>query len=213
MVVLGVFYVYQLQEHKSIEDAVVTIIDLNVKNNGIEIKWQCDNTQVTSYRIYRQEEKVNDKWELVEIVADHPKYYVDSTVKDGRLYGYRVMAFNNNSSNENKKSKMSSPMWIYVNQTSIGDTRNEFEFDATYVNNVANLTWTPISNIPLTSWCIYHRNGNEEWEFEIALEPTECTYQGAIIYDEYKIIAENSGNKEHTQMCEAIVKVVDTNDR
>lgn len=92
MVVLGVFYVYQLQEHKSIEDAVVTIIDLNVKNNGIEIKWQCDNTQVTSYRIYRQEEKVNDKWELVEIVADHPKYYVDSTVKDGRLYGYRVMA-------------------------------------------------------------------------------------------------------------------------
>lgn len=42
MVVLGVFYVYQLQEHKSIEDAVVTIIDLNVKNNGIEIKWQCE---------------------------------------------------------------------------------------------------------------------------------------------------------------------------
>lgn len=153
----------------------------------IHFEWECFNSEVTSYRIYRSESGGNPNF--IKAVASNEKLY-EENIKENVMYSYWAAAYN---SKTKQCSQMSPAVSICIDSAlpipALEDSAPELSFscgdDGAYF-----LNWSVIKNVPITSYRIYKKVSvsNGEWEQVKGVESRRTSYS-ADVGTEYKVVA------------------------
>lgn len=188
-----------------ISETEVTITDITVNDSSVRIDWECDNTGVTSYQIFR---KVNaqSNWTFYKSV-NAKKHFIDSDVNNQNTYGYYVRAFDSRKKSDNYSE---SPYIFLYKDSDVVDPPDisEIKPQLTAATNgdKVTLSWEPIENVPLTSICVYYKE-NGDWKTEKILPPNVFSYEEIKRGSEYKIVGRNFLDSSELRTEEAIVVV------
>ena len=184
-----VFGIISQYERVDTADAKVTARSFyyDTVKKTIHFEWECFNSEVTSYRIYRAE--LGGEPEFVKAVASTVKLY-EENIKENVMYSYWAAAYN---SKTQQRSHMCTAVSICVDSTipfsSLEDTAPKLSFshgdDGAYF-----LNWSVIKNVPITSYRIYKKGfaTNDEWEQVKVVESRRTSYS-ADTDSEYKVVA------------------------
>lgn len=153
----------------------------------IHFEWECFNSEVTSYRIYRAESGGDS--EFIKAVSNTEKLY-EENIKENVMYSYWAAAYN---SRTQQRSHMCTAVSICIDSTlpfsALEDTAPELSFsrgdDGAYF-----LNWSVIKNVPITSYRIYKKGSapNGEWE-QIKMVESRITSYSVDVNTEYKVVA------------------------
>lgn len=162
------FAVYNRYERVPIGEADIRLTDCAVRNDAVYLQWNCNNTYLTSYNIYRSDNKAGLKF--LTSNGSSKRSYLDEDIADKNHYAYAVKAFNSQTEDSVKASPDSDYIYVYVDKKAVAD---DWQIVSEPIDSGVLLKWDYYPNQPLTDCCILKKSG-DEW-VEISAKDAHLT--------------------------------------
>lgn len=183
VLIVGVTAVFLLRNHFGItplEDAKPTITTVKTNKEGsVGIWWDCYNTTVTSYNIY----KVKDgKQVFLASVPARTSHYWDAKAESGKPNVYTVKPLNSQSTSGRTGGQPSSQSQAIIPNRSkpiYNDiTKVELKMlSAEEKEGKIQISWEPVYNVPINGYLILRREEGKDWEEIGKTSPSAQQYQ------------------------------------
>lgn len=139
---------------------VITSIQVNDDLN-IGIQWECSNTTVTSYNIYKETEKGIVYLSYVPARITH---YWDTNPEEG-VNIYRIKALCSQSNTDGFAGNLSSPSAPIIIDSSkkFNQSLDQILPELTYDRKQNILKWEKIVNVPVSGYIVMKRENKDNW--------------------------------------------------
>lgn len=188
-----VIWLYSDNKHVSVEEAQVTITDITLNEDyRALVKWDCYNTDATSYQVFSIGNNGNKNYLYSTILTR--RFYLGQTSRGG-FFTYAVRA-HNSEEDEAMSSELSPYVSIFVDpEEEIGNI-TEFmpELKYEYDNGKIRLNWNRPVNCAITSCCLYRKNADNKWEVVVVTAPYVTAYTDDCSEGEYKLVIRGKVN-------------------
>lgn len=190
-----IYSLYTGESRVSTEDAdvIITNIILDEDYNAL-LQWDCANTNVTSYQVFSMNEQ--GKKNYLTSTMSTRRYYRAQTSKGG-FFTYAVRAYNSNTE-EATSSELSPCISVLVDPgkpvSDIADFIPVLTFEDD--NGKVRLKWDRPVNCLVSSYCIYRKSADGDWEVAKVTAPYATAYTDDRSSGEYKLVARSNQNGE-----------------
>lgn len=202
-VVFGVlFHLLNQNKRLPVSEAVVGISEAALCDDGLYLRWNCYNTYLTSYNIYRSVNR--GKSDFLLSLKNDQKSFVDEDISDG-MYSYYVKGINSETNDSVKVSQPSELVYINISFEHRAAGNNSFELGVKSENNTVELFWEMPYNKAFTDCVIMRKSSSGEWTEYASVKPSSTEYkiENPIRGDCYKIVFKYTYNDERKYECES----------
>lgn len=152
--------------------------DIRAEDEGgiITVSWDISKSaDCAGYFLYRTDIQTEETVLLADVKGRSSSWYQDSTVKDGKTYGYYLTAYDNFEN----KSPNTEAATITAGEDTKAPRVTAMTPDTGRVNRQVSLTVTGKDNRAVTAFTLYiRRNQEDEWEYlaKLSAEDNKASY-------------------------------------